>query len=84
MKRIVASAAAFVMAAGIGLAALSSPAGAAFDPAYGNCNTRGGHLAAALYNQGANPADRNGDGVVCMYLTHQGDFRFADNHVSKH
>lgn len=81
MKRILAA----VASAAVAVPLLSAPASAhETDPAFSGCLSRGGQLAAAVTGQWDDPADRNDDGVVCWYLTEQGDFRTADNHLHLH
>lgn len=61
---------------------LASPAAAHdFDPLFGNCNSRGDQLVAAVFGQWGDPDDRNGDGVICWYATRSGKLVVGDNHV---
>ncbi len=76
-----------IIATGVAIGALSvpflaSPAAAHdFDPLFGNCNPRGDQLVAAVFGQWEDPADRNGDGVICWYVTRSGKQLVSDNHV---
>lgn len=76
-----------IIATGVAIGALSVPFLAApaaahdFDPLFGNCNPRGDQLVAAVFGQWDDPADRNGDGVVCWYVTRNGKQLVSDNHI---
>lgn len=76
-----------IIATGVAIGALSVPflatpaAAHEFDPLFGNCHPRGDQLVAAVFGQWGDATDRNGDGVVCWYVTRSGKQLVSDNHV---
>lgn len=76
-----------IIATGVALGALAAPfvatpaAAHEYDPLFGHCNPRGDTLVAAVFGQWDDPADRNGDGIICWYVTPGGQKIVGDNHV---